>query len=81
MATPPFCGVLTDVLGMTGTKFGCGMALCSARTVHLDGVPTHSCITAVDSVGDAAIAWFSTNRWPSRDFAELRAIGAKRDRR
>jgi hypothetical protein len=40
-------GVLRDVLGMTGTKFGCGMALCGACTVHLDGVATRSCITAV----------------------------------
>jgi aerobic-type carbon monoxide dehydrogenase small subunit (CoxS/CutS family) len=37
--------VLRDVLGMTGTKFGCGMALCGACTVHVDGVATRSCIT------------------------------------
>src|ERR1700730_5588956 len=47
--------VLRDVLGMTGTKFGCGMALCGACTVHLDGAPTRSCITTVDSVGEAAV--------------------------
>jgi isoquinoline 1-oxidoreductase alpha subunit len=47
--------VLRDVLGMTGTKFGCGAGLCGACTVHLDGVATRSCITTVDSVGDAAI--------------------------
>jgi isoquinoline 1-oxidoreductase subunit alpha len=47
--------VLRDVLGMTGTKFGCGMALCGACTVHLDGSPIRSCITNVDSVGGAAI--------------------------
>jgi isoquinoline 1-oxidoreductase alpha subunit len=51
----PLLWVLRDVLGMTGTKFGCGMALCGACTVHLDGVPTRSCITTVDSVSDAAI--------------------------
>ena len=39
----------------TGTKFGCGMALCGACTVHLDGQATRSCITTIDSVGDAAI--------------------------
>jgi isoquinoline 1-oxidoreductase subunit alpha len=41
--------------GMTGTKFGCGMALCGACTVHVDGVATRSCITSVDSVGASAI--------------------------
>jgi isoquinoline 1-oxidoreductase subunit alpha len=47
--------VLRDVLGMTGTKFGCGMALCGACTVHIDGVAIRSCITSVDSVGASAI--------------------------
>ena len=46
---------LRDVLGMTGTKFGCGMALCGACTVHVDGVPIRSCITPVDSIGTSAI--------------------------
>ena len=52
----PLLWVLRDVLGMTGTKFGCGMALCGACTVHLDGAATRSCITTVDSVGAAAIS-------------------------
>jgi isoquinoline 1-oxidoreductase alpha subunit len=39
--------VLRDSLGMTGTKFGCGMALCGACTVHLDGAPIRSCVTPV----------------------------------
>jgi isoquinoline 1-oxidoreductase alpha subunit len=47
--------VLRDVLGMTGTKFGCGMALCGACTVHVDGVATRSCNTTIDSVGTSAI--------------------------
>src|SRR5215467_7983462 len=51
----PLLWVLRDVLGMTGTKFGCGVALCGACTVHLDGAPTRSCITALDSIGPAAI--------------------------
>jgi isoquinoline 1-oxidoreductase subunit alpha len=46
----PLLWVLRDVLGMTGTKFGCGKALCGACTVHMDGAPIRSCITSVDSV-------------------------------
>ena len=45
----PLLWVLRDVLGMTGTKFGCGAALCGACTVHIDGVATRSCVTPVDS--------------------------------
>ena len=51
----PLLWVLRDVLGMTGTKFGCGMALCGACTVHVDGVPIRSCITPIDGVGNSAI--------------------------
>jgi isoquinoline 1-oxidoreductase alpha subunit len=51
----PLLWVLRDVLGMTGTKFGCGVALCGACTVHLDGEPTRSCSTPIDSVGGKAI--------------------------
>ncbi len=51
----PLLWVLRDVLGMTGTKFGCGMALCGACTVHIDGVATRSCITSVDSIGKSKI--------------------------
>ena len=51
----PLLWVLRDVLGMTGTKFGCGMALCGACTVHIDGAPARSCITPIDSVGSSAI--------------------------
>jgi len=51
----PLLWVLRDVLGMTGTKFGCGMALCGACTVHIDGVATRSCVTPVDSIGRSAI--------------------------
>jgi isoquinoline 1-oxidoreductase subunit alpha len=51
----PVLWVLRDVLGMTGTKFGCGMALCGACTVHVDGTATRSCITLVESVGKSAI--------------------------
>jgi isoquinoline 1-oxidoreductase alpha subunit len=51
----PLLWVLRDVLGMTGTKFGCGMALCGACTVHIDGAPTRSCVTPVDSIGSSKI--------------------------
>jgi isoquinoline 1-oxidoreductase alpha subunit len=51
----PLLWVLRDVLGMTGTKFGCGMALCGACTVHLDGQPIRSCITTIDSVDNSEI--------------------------
>ncbi|MGC2223306.1 MAG: (2Fe-2S)-binding protein [Methylocella sp.] len=51
----PLLWVLRDVLGMTGTKFGCGMALCGACTVHMDGNPIRSCVTSIDSVGTSAI--------------------------
>ena len=51
----PLLWVLRDVLGMTGTKFGCGMALCGACTVHVDGAATRACITTIDSIGDSAV--------------------------
>jgi aerobic-type carbon monoxide dehydrogenase small subunit (CoxS/CutS family) len=47
----PLLWVLRDTLGLTGTKFGCGMALCGACTAHLDGVPIRSCVTPVSAVG------------------------------
>jgi isoquinoline 1-oxidoreductase alpha subunit len=43
----PLLWALRDALGMTGTKFGCGMALCGACTVHLDGQPVRACVTPV----------------------------------
>ena len=51
----PLLWVLRDVLGMTGTKFGCGMALCGACTVHIDGAATRSCITPIESIGNSSI--------------------------
>jgi isoquinoline 1-oxidoreductase alpha subunit len=51
----PLLWVLRDVLGMTGTKFGCGKALCGACTVHVDGVATRSCVTPVASIGSSEI--------------------------
>jgi isoquinoline 1-oxidoreductase alpha subunit len=51
----PLLWVLRDVLGMTGTKFGCGIAQCGACTVHLDGRPVRSCQMPVNAVGDRAV--------------------------
>lgn len=51
----PLLWVLRDVLGMTGTKFGCGMALCGACTVHMNGVATRSCVTPVETANGKAI--------------------------
>src|SRR3954469_13689115 len=51
----PLLWVLRDVLGLTGTKFGCGMALCGAYTVHLGGQAVRSCQTPVSAVGDQPI--------------------------
>jgi isoquinoline 1-oxidoreductase alpha subunit len=54
-ADMPLLWVLRDVLHMTGTKFGCGIAQCGACTVQLDGRPTRSCVLPVGSVGAKAI--------------------------
>ena len=51
----PLLWVLRDTLGMTGTKFGCGQALCGACTVHVDGEATRSCVTSVSSVAGRKI--------------------------
>jgi isoquinoline 1-oxidoreductase alpha subunit len=49
-ADTPLLWILRDHLGMTGTKFGCGASLCGACTVHVDGVPTRSCVTPLSAV-------------------------------
>jgi isoquinoline 1-oxidoreductase alpha subunit len=51
----PLLWALRDVVGLTGTKFGCGAAFCGACTVHLDGQPVRSCQTPIGSVGTAKI--------------------------
>src|SRR5258706_815084 len=51
----PLLWVLRDHLGMTGTKFGCGMALCGACTVHIDGAPTRSCVLPLRAVQGKSI--------------------------
>jgi len=51
----PLLWALRDVLGMTGTKFGCGIAQCGACTVHIDGNPVRSCLLPVGEIGDRAV--------------------------
>ena len=50
-ADMPLLWVIRDAIGLTGTKFGCGLSQCGACTVHLDGQPTRSCVTTISSVG------------------------------
>ena len=70
----PLLWVLRDLLGMNGTKFGCGVALCGACTVHLDGVPRRSCvmpvsaavghsITTVEAIGNTAVGKRIQQAW------------------
>jgi isoquinoline 1-oxidoreductase subunit alpha len=59
----PLLWVLRDVLGLTGTKFGCGIAQCGACTVHLDGKPVRSCLLPAGSIGE-------------REVTTIEAIGA-----
>jgi len=51
----PLLWVLRDHLGLTGTKYSCGIALCGSCTVHIDGKPVRSCATTVENVGNGAI--------------------------
>ncbi len=51
----PLLWVLRDVLGLTGTKFGCGIAQCGACTVHLDGKPVRACVLPVAAIGTRAV--------------------------
>ena len=70
----PLLWILRDVAGLTGTKFGCGAALCGACTIHLDGQPTRSCvtpasaaagkkITTIEAIGDTAAGARIQHAW------------------
>src|SRR5215831_21407813 len=70
----PLLWVLRDVLGMNGTKFGCGVALCGACTVHVDGIPRRSCvmpvsaavghrITTIEAIGETPIGKTVQKAW------------------
>ncbi|MGH8142601.1 MAG: (2Fe-2S)-binding protein [Steroidobacteraceae bacterium] len=54
-ADTPLLWVLRDELNLKGSKFGCGMSFCGACTVHLNGMPTRSCVTPISAVGNAAV--------------------------
>jgi isoquinoline 1-oxidoreductase alpha subunit len=68
-ATPdtPLLWVLRGDLQMTGTKFGCGMALCGACTVQIDGVPTRSCVTPLSAVGARNVSTIDGLQGPEID--------------
>ncbi len=79
--TTPVLWVLRDNLNLTGSKFGCGMALCGACTVHLDGVAVRSCVTPVSSVAGKRITTIEaqandpigkvvTDAWVKHDVAQ-----------
>jgi isoquinoline 1-oxidoreductase alpha subunit len=59
-ADTPLLWVLRDYLGMTGTKFGCGLALCGACTVHVEGQPVRSCVTPASAVAGKKITTIET---------------------
>lgn len=54
-ADTPLLWVLRDILGLTGTKYGCGIAYCGACTVHVGGEPKRSCVTPISSIGSAEV--------------------------
>src|SRR5262245_54669848 len=74
----PLLWVLRDVIGLTGTKFGCGMSACGACTVHIDGQPIRSCsapvgtvagkqITTIEAIGETPIGKKVQNAWIALD--------------
>ncbi|MBS0419840.1 MAG: (2Fe-2S)-binding protein [Proteobacteria bacterium] len=80
-ADTPLLWVLRDVLGMTGTKFGCGMALCGACTVHFDGAAVRSCvmpasaavgkrITTIEAVGELPVGRILQRSWQELDVVQ-----------
>ncbi len=63
----PLLWVLRDRLGLTGTKFGCGVAQCGACTVHIDGKPARSCVTPVGSAANAEVVTIEAVAGPEAD--------------
>lgn len=73
----PLLWVLRDTLGLTGTKYGCGIGQCGACTIHLDGQPVRSCALPLDAVGRAAITTIEGVEGPAAD--AVRAAWVARD--
>ena len=79
-ADTPLLWVLRDVLGLSGTKFGCGIALCGACTVHIDGLPARSCVTPIAAIGNRSITTIeavgntSTGKALQRAWLELQVV-------
>lgn len=63
----PLLWVLRDRLGLTGTKFGCGVAQCGACTVHVDGSPRRSCVTMTETIADKEITTIEGASGPEAD--------------
>jgi len=73
----PILWALRDTLGLTGTKFGCGMALCGACTVQIDGQPTRSCVTPLSAVGTRSVTTIDGLQGP--EITALRAAWTELD--
>jgi len=80
-ASTPLLWALRDALGMTGTKYGCGVAACGACTVHINGVPTRSCmtpisaavgqkITTIEAIGSGRVGKAVQDAWIAQDVAQ-----------
>jgi len=80
-SSTPVLWALRDALGMTGTKFGCGVAACGACTVHINGVPTRSCmtpisaavgqkITTIEAIADGHVGKAVQSAWIAHDVAQ-----------
>jgi isoquinoline 1-oxidoreductase alpha subunit len=70
----PLLWVLREEIGLTGTKYGCGRALCGACTVHVDGQPRRSCVTAVGDVADTQITTIEGLAGPAEGLAGENAL-------
>ena len=71
----PLLWAIRDLIGLTGTKYGCGLALCGACKIHIDGTPAYSCQTPVSSVGERQV---TTIEGPSRDCHRMSFIRSSR---